>query len=332
MSSHPALPIELVEKIIDNLRNDLPALSNCALVCHAWLPRARFHRFSDIILTISPLVPAGSRRDKLHELVGHNAALLLHIHSLRLNGLNILGSSVPWHTVRKTPSLCPGLVTLRSFSLSQFDVCSLTELLPTICALPVLEDLVLDRIRVHPCRSPSHLEHAGPARQVRAYRSLKALRFTGEAIGESILEAESSRFASNLMETGALRPESIESLALLSGARACAGWVPLLPSMTTSLQHCAVSLHELSVHGELAESARKSSRRLVRDAAGLTYAPRGLQVNTSCTCTTPYVLAPSCVLCVSSTIRRARSCSASSKAPPTRSRAHRRSSSTPSAI
>ena len=332
MSSHPALPIELVEEIIDNLRNDLPALSNCALVCRAWLPRAHFHRFADISLSISSLVRGGSRRDKLHEIVGHNASLLLHIHSLHLHAVNILGSSVSWHRVRKTPPLCPGLVTLRSLSLSQFEVCTLTELLPTICALPVLEDLVLDRIRVHPCRSPSHIEHVGPARQVRACRSLKALRFIGEAIGESILEAESSRFASNLMETGALRPESIESLALLSGARACAGWVPLLPSMATSLQHCAVSLHELCVHGELAESARKSSPRLARDVAGLTYAPDGLQVNTSCTCTTPYVLAPSFVRCASSIIRRARSCSASSKAPPTRSRAHRRSSSTPSAI
>ncbi|KAI0694082.1 hypothetical protein C8T65DRAFT_58281 [Cerioporus squamosus] len=256
MSSHPVLPTELFERIIDNLCGDARSLSSCALVCRDWLPRSHFHRFASISLPISyPLL--SSRRTKLRALIEENPNIVLYVRSLSLNGMSILGSSMSWSTAQALPPMCPRLVTLRSLSLSRFEFCSLTELLPTICALPALEELSLDRVRVHARTSAPHADCTDAVRKARAHRPLKALRFTGETIGESILEAEASEFASALADAGVLSPGSLNNLALLSGARGCAGWVPFLPSLAPSLQHCALSLHELIVHGELAEIARE---------------------------------------------------------------------------
>ncbi|TFK92593.1 hypothetical protein K466DRAFT_211215 [Polyporus arcularius HHB13444] len=41
-------PIEVQEKIIDQLRHDIWPLRSCALTCQAWHVRSRFHLFQDI--------------------------------------------------------------------------------------------------------------------------------------------------------------------------------------------------------------------------------------------------------------------------------------------
>ena len=47
----PPLPAELTDYILDCLEGDRRALFSCALVCRAWLPRARHHAFRTLHLT-----------------------------------------------------------------------------------------------------------------------------------------------------------------------------------------------------------------------------------------------------------------------------------------
>lgn len=46
----PIFSTELIDIFIDYLRDDPLAISACALVCKAWLPRSRFHQFGTVIL------------------------------------------------------------------------------------------------------------------------------------------------------------------------------------------------------------------------------------------------------------------------------------------
>ncbi|KAH9926624.1 uncharacterized protein BXZ73DRAFT_49237, partial [Epithele typhae] len=43
------LPGEVMDFVIDHLHADFPTLQACTLVCHAWLPAARFHLFNTLI-------------------------------------------------------------------------------------------------------------------------------------------------------------------------------------------------------------------------------------------------------------------------------------------
>ncbi|KAJ7160582.1 hypothetical protein C8R43DRAFT_341841 [Mycena crocata] len=46
------LSLELVDRIIDDLSSDFAAVKTCGLVCRRWLPRSRFHLFSEIKLQV----------------------------------------------------------------------------------------------------------------------------------------------------------------------------------------------------------------------------------------------------------------------------------------
>ena len=46
--SNPRLPAELLDHIVDHLRDTKPALRNCCLVSKSWIPRTRKHLFADI--------------------------------------------------------------------------------------------------------------------------------------------------------------------------------------------------------------------------------------------------------------------------------------------
>ncbi|KAJ7050027.1 hypothetical protein C8F01DRAFT_966608, partial [Mycena amicta] len=37
---------ELIDLVIDQLRDDKPSLSSCSLVSRQWVPRSRFYHFS----------------------------------------------------------------------------------------------------------------------------------------------------------------------------------------------------------------------------------------------------------------------------------------------
>ncbi|KAJ7174757.1 hypothetical protein C8R46DRAFT_1081690 [Mycena filopes] len=58
------LPGELVDSILDHLKEDKPTLLVCALVSRSWVPRSRRYRFSSIHLDLD-----FSRTQKLHKLL-----------------------------------------------------------------------------------------------------------------------------------------------------------------------------------------------------------------------------------------------------------------------
>jgi len=51
MPAVPVLPPELCDRIIDYLHSSTKSLTACALVCHSWLPTARYHLFRDTLIT-----------------------------------------------------------------------------------------------------------------------------------------------------------------------------------------------------------------------------------------------------------------------------------------
>ncbi|KAI0696136.1 hypothetical protein C8T65DRAFT_729730 [Cerioporus squamosus] len=44
----PDVPLEVAENVIDQLSRDIESLRSCALTCHGWLPRARYHLVASI--------------------------------------------------------------------------------------------------------------------------------------------------------------------------------------------------------------------------------------------------------------------------------------------
>ncbi|RDX40401.1 hypothetical protein OH76DRAFT_1304203, partial [Lentinus brumalis] len=44
----PNVPLEVEENVIDQLSRDVKSLRSCALTCHGWLPRARYHLVASI--------------------------------------------------------------------------------------------------------------------------------------------------------------------------------------------------------------------------------------------------------------------------------------------
>ncbi|KAJ6492779.1 hypothetical protein C8R47DRAFT_421984 [Mycena vitilis] len=53
--SHPTLPPEVVEVIIDHLSSDMEALRSCTFVARSWLPRSRHHLFRHLVIPMSRL-------------------------------------------------------------------------------------------------------------------------------------------------------------------------------------------------------------------------------------------------------------------------------------
>ena len=50
--SNPPIPSEILDHIVDNLRDESKALQNSCLVTKSWVPRARKHLFTDISLSL----------------------------------------------------------------------------------------------------------------------------------------------------------------------------------------------------------------------------------------------------------------------------------------
>ena len=84
----PRLPLEVVERIIDNVAvyNDDPSsIKACALVCHSFLPVCRKHIFASVTLTTRQhSSPAGTRpsSDNFNRLLSNSPHLAVYIRKL----------------------------------------------------------------------------------------------------------------------------------------------------------------------------------------------------------------------------------------------------------
>ena len=83
----PRLPLEVVERIIDNVADykDSPSIKSCALVCHSFLPVCRKHIFASVTLSARHRSsPAGTRpsSDNLNHLLSNSPHLAVYVRKL----------------------------------------------------------------------------------------------------------------------------------------------------------------------------------------------------------------------------------------------------------
>lgn len=155
-------PPELTDRIIDCLQDNTASLRNCALVCHAWLPRCRYHIFRNIRISSS---------STLHMLVAlsHNSRALPHFNLLQT--LHLVEDSTMLHPggspfVHSAPILLGEVVsTVATLSISAVNWMKLSlcqKFLNSCAHFSSLDTLILDHCVFQSFRDVQHLLCALP--------------------------------------------------------------------------------------------------------------------------------------------------------------------------
>ena len=200
----PIFPLELVDIVIDQLRNHGPSLKACALVSHDWLPRSLFHLFDTIsCYQISPpgrTVDDWTRWSQESPKSALNVkTLVIRSHSTRrvlapISALSIatLVSHLPnvqhlalsWLIVTGTPSHLPygALPSLKSVTI---DTCrpseeSFSPLFALISACPTVGTLKFKR--VIPMKEP-HIDQLPPFTSIPRIHRLHILSLAAQEYG-----------------------------------------------------------------------------------------------------------------------------------------------------
>ena len=140
------IPLELVEYAIDILQDDIHALTACALVSRALLPRARFHIWRELTVPVQ-VDPLHARIQGLLELPDANTDTAPPVQSLTLKGVL---SPQPqnriqehWNNPGGAMLLWEKLPNLRVLKFAQLNFSNgLHQLIPFVYSLPNLEELV----------------------------------------------------------------------------------------------------------------------------------------------------------------------------------------------
>jgi hypothetical protein len=88
-----SVPQDIIETIIDELRDDLRTLTTCALVSHTFRPQSQKHIFSRITL----LIYRNRRIQQINDILSIHPELALYVRHLRIS----LGRT-PDHTLART--------------------------------------------------------------------------------------------------------------------------------------------------------------------------------------------------------------------------------------
>ncbi|KAJ7617018.1 hypothetical protein B0H17DRAFT_1340989 [Mycena rosella] len=96
MASKLDLPPELVDKIVRELRTDIPALCTCALISRDFLPWSRLHPFSSVRLT-------GGNNDGFHALIASSPAVASYVR--RLDMPRTGSALLPSESMARLPNL-----------------------------------------------------------------------------------------------------------------------------------------------------------------------------------------------------------------------------------
>lgn len=182
------IPLELVHYCIDSLRHDKDALRSCALVCKAWLTRARplllpkrltvslqdktgsdvlslltargsslvqfVHTLSiqsSATFPIPTLFPTLHGTESGGQVISFNQYLLIFIGSGSLRTLILQGITVPprpWRSTSALPVQLRALPHLTRLELTRCAISTLNELFLILCARRTLTDLSLTDITI----------------------------------------------------------------------------------------------------------------------------------------------------------------------------------------
>ncbi|KAI1782619.1 WD40-repeat-containing domain protein [Ganoderma leucocontextum] len=101
-------PIEIFEAVIDQASDDTPCLHHLSLTCHAFLPRARYHLFSSILLQTPQRVESFSQFLDSHPWVRLLVQKLVHSTFVPISGsrptVRML-DVIPLHLLSRLPNL-----------------------------------------------------------------------------------------------------------------------------------------------------------------------------------------------------------------------------------
>lgn len=143
------VPQELIERIIDNLEDDLVALLNCSLVCKSWVVRSRFYIFRVLDVDIklgNNARPAGAQSfrddDTIRDLARILSRRCTRLHDCFTNGSYVpqlirslrLSLDMDFARFHQAPPLSQILSEPQRVQHLQLDVRYLREISPTVKA------------------------------------------------------------------------------------------------------------------------------------------------------------------------------------------------------
>ncbi|KAJ8519095.1 hypothetical protein ONZ45_g3914 [Pleurotus djamor] len=165
MSRSPVFPQDLVDSIIDNLRDDIPSLRQCSLVSSAWRSTAQRELHRTIILKISLTKSQGSRfSNRINHLLGPSLHLLQHARTLVICWrADVDPEDYPQKT-REEPSLITFLKKLNSPTLPQLSCLELRNIIwgsvnknLRYAFLRAISSEAIHQVRLIHCGLPSNL-------------------------------------------------------------------------------------------------------------------------------------------------------------------------------
>ncbi|KAM5544371.1 hypothetical protein V8D89_002031 [Ganoderma adspersum] len=256
--SHLALPIplELVEYAIDSLQDDIHALTACALVSRALLPRARFHIWREVAVPVEA-DPLHARMQGLLKILDVNPDIAPFVQSLTMKGIL---SPQPrnriqeyWDDPDGTMLLWEKLPNLRVLKFVQLNFSNgLHQLIPFAYSLPNLEELALVGFDAVPPRGhPTSPPYRNSIVELHTPPKLKRFSLVGGWALWLFLED----LAKLLLEPGMHAP--LETLDLscivksmntrllprhLTETLPSQAWAPVIASLAQTLRHCTLGL------------------------------------------------------------------------------------------
>ncbi|PIL25493.1 hypothetical protein GSI_13383 [Ganoderma sinense ZZ0214-1] len=142
----PALPVEVIERVVDFLHDDIHTLAVCSLICRALLPTTRKHIWSSVHIPV-----LHDRRPKTRRLAGFlalldsNPDLPPYVRSLTWAWAASGGSTPAWSGFKRY-RLWEKLPNVRALKFHRIAFFVIDPILELCRMFPCLEELVLDRV------------------------------------------------------------------------------------------------------------------------------------------------------------------------------------------
>ena len=249
--STPALPVEVIEQVVDFLHDDAHTLAVCSLTCRTLLLTARKHLWYSVhIHILRDRQPKTRRLAGFLALLDANPDLAPYVRSLTWTWASeFSGSSKPSWSGFKRYCLWERLPNVRALEFNCIAFFMIDPILELCHMFPHLEELVLNSISAV---AVSTVQTPAPDQATRRTRNLKQLSISGamsprhvSALAEALLEEQ---LHSSL---GVLDLRCTVYLFVRSGLEPSVKVFPsLLTELAPRLRSCGIPIYAVEYNGE----------------------------------------------------------------------------------